>query len=108
MREPILSPTKIDRRLVGEPVQIDGYRLQPVARLRGGFAAGGNAQGGGAGGQFSLEPAEVIVRAADGVESTLSLVDPMAQAMRSMAGAAKALAALAVIITLVVRLARRR
>jgi hypothetical protein len=97
MAETNSMPSKIDRRLVGDPIQIDGYSIQPVARVRGRSGAGGSEQGGGAGGQFSLEPVEVIVRAADGAESTLALADPSAQALRSMAGVAVAVAALAVI-----------
>jgi hypothetical protein len=108
MPETTSSPTKIDRRLAGEPVQVDGYSLQPVARLRGRLGAGGNAQGGGAGGQFSLEPVEVLVRAADGVESSLALPDPTAQALRGMAGGALAVAALSITLAVLARLWRRR
>jgi hypothetical protein len=101
-------PPKIDRRLVGDPIQIDGYSLQPVARVRGRYGAGGSKEGGGAGGQFSVEPVEVIVRAADGTQSTLALADPSAQALRSMAGVAATVAALAVAFNIVGRLLRRR
>lgn len=108
MPEPSSPPTKIDRRLAGDPVQVDGYSLQPVARLRGRFGAGGNAQGGGAGGQFSLEPVEVLVRTADGAESSLALPDPTDHALRGMAGVAMAVAALSITLAVLARLIRRR
>jgi hypothetical protein len=108
MAETNSMPSKIDRRLIGDPIQIDGYSIQPVARVRGRIGAGGSEQGGGAGGQFSVEPVEVIVRAASGAESTLVLADPSAQALRSMAGVAVAVAMLAVALNVLVQLMRRR
>jgi hypothetical protein len=107
MAETKSVPSKIDRRLVGEPIQIDSRSVQPVARLRGHLGVGGNPQGGGAGGQFSLEPVEVIVREADGAESTLALADSTAQALRAMAGVAVVLAAAAVVLAVLARLWRR-
>jgi uncharacterized spore protein YtfJ len=108
MPESISSPTKIDRRLAGEPVQVNGYSVQPVARLRGRCGVGGNEQGNGAGCHLSVEPVEVIVREADGAESTLELVDPTTQALRALAGSAVAVAAAAVALAVLVRLRRRR
>lgn len=108
MAETNSMPSKIDRRLIGDPIQIDGYSIQPVARVRGRIGAGGSEQGGAAGGQFSVEPVEVIVRAASGAESTLVLADPSAQALRSIAGVAVAVVMLAVAISLVARLLLRR
>ncbi len=63
MSETTPTPARIDRRLVGAPIQIDGRIVQPVARLRGRLGSGGDRKGGGAAGQFRLEPVEVIVRA---------------------------------------------
>lgn len=108
MPEPISSPTKIDRRLAGEPVQVEGYSVQPVAQLRGRCGAGGNEQGNGAGCRLSVEPVEVIVRTEDGVESTLALADPTAQALRAMAGVAIALAAVSIGLAVLARLRRHR
>ena len=108
MAEKGSTPSKIDRRLVGDPMEIDGRSVQVVARLRGRLGAGGNEQGGGAGGQFSLEPVEVIVREADGVESTLTLADPTAQALRAMTAVAVAVAVLSIKLAVLARLWRRR
>jgi uncharacterized spore protein YtfJ len=108
MPETNSSPTKIDRRLAGEPVQVDGYNVQPVARLRGRCGAGGNQQGNGAGCHLSVEPVEVVVRTEDGVESTLALADPSAQALRAIAGVAIAVAAVSIGLAVLARLRRRR
>lgn len=108
MAETPSIPSKIDRRLVGDPVEIDGRALQPVARLRGRMGAGGNEQGGGAGGRFSLEPVEVIVREADGAESIVALADPNGGALRAMGAVAVAVAALSIMLAVLARLGRRR
>ncbi len=108
MAEPSLPPSRIDRRLVGEPIQIDGRSVQPVAHLHGRLGSGGGPAGGGAGGMLRLEPVEVIVRQADGVESTVALPDPTAIALRSMARAAAAVALLSVVLSVLARVLRRR
>jgi uncharacterized spore protein YtfJ len=102
------TPSRIDRRLVGNPIQIDGRIVQPVARLRGRLGSGGSQTAGGAGGMLRLEPVEVIVRQADGAESTVALRDPTAAALRGMAGAAVAVAVLSVILNVLARILRRR
>ena len=107
MAETSSMPTKIDRRLVGYPIEIDGRSVQPVAHLRGRLGVGGNTQVGGAGGRFSLEPVEVIVREANGVESTLALADPIAQALRAIAGVAVAVSAVSIGLAVLARLRRR-
>lgn len=108
MAETPSVPLKIDRRLVGDTIEIDGLSIQPVARVRGRMGAGGSEQGGGAGGRFSLEPVEVIVRERTGAQSTLALVDPSAQALRAMAGVAVTVAVLAIALGVLARLWRRR
>lgn len=102
------TPSKIDRRLAGDPIEIDGRSVQPVARVRGRCGAGGNEQGSGAGCHLSVEPVEVIVREMDGAESTLALADPTAQALRAMAGVAIAVAAVSIGLAVLARLRRRR
>ncbi len=102
------TPSRIDRRLVGNPIQIDSRIVQPVARLRGRLGSGGSQTGGGAGGMLRLEPVAVIVRQADGAESTVALADPTAEALRSMAGAAVAVAVLSIVLTMLARVLRRR
>ncbi|MFZ2360637.1 MAG: hypothetical protein WA040_14960 [Anaerolineae bacterium] len=108
MAETPSVPSKIDRRLVGDPIEIDRRRIQPVARVRGRFGAGGSQEAGGAGGRFSLKPVEVIVREADGSERTLALADPTAQALRAMAAVALAVAVLSIKLAVLARLWRRR
>jgi uncharacterized spore protein YtfJ len=109
MPESITSPTKIDRRLASEPVQVDGYSVQPVARLSGRCGAGGNEQGNGAGCHLSVEPIEVVVRTEeDGAEFTLALAEPTAQALRAMASVGMAVAAVSIGLAVLARLRHRR
>lgn len=108
MPEAPSAPTRIDRRLLGDPIQIDSRSVRPVARLHGRLGSGGGQTGGGAGGVLRLEPVEVIVRAADGAESSVALPDPTAQALRGMAGAAVAVAALSLALNVLLRIVRSR
>ena len=108
MAETPSVPSKIDRRLVGDPIEIDGRSIQPVARVRGRFGAGDSEQVDGAGGRYSLEPVEVIVREADGAESVLALADPTAQALRAMAAVAVVVAVLSIKLAVLARLWRHR
>lgn len=108
MAETPSVPSKIDRRLVGDPIEIDGRSIQAVARLRGRCGASGNKQGAGAGCQLSVEPVELIVREAGGAESALALGDPTAQALRTMAGLAIAVALFSITLAVLARLWRRR
>ncbi|HNS03916.1 MAG TPA: hypothetical protein PKM78_16230 [Anaerolineae bacterium] len=107
MSETTPTPARIDRRLVGAPIQIDGRIVQPVARLRGRLGSGGDRKGGGAAGQFCLEPVEVIVRQADGGEATVALRDPTAEALQGIMRAAAAVTLLSVALSVLARLLRR-
>jgi uncharacterized spore protein YtfJ len=86
------EPNKIDRLLTGEPLPIGNRTLQPVARLSGWAGGQGSPQGGGGGGWVQLRPVEVIVRAADGAESRVPVVNANAQATRGMVMAGLAVA----------------
>lgn len=108
MPETNSTPSKIDRRLVGDPIQIDGRSVQPVARLRARMGSGGGPAAAGAGGMLRLEPVEVIVRQADGAQSTVALADPTAKALRGMARAAAAVALLSIALSVLARVLRRR
>lgn len=107
MNETSPIPSRIDRRIVGEPLQVDGRTVQPVARLHGRLGSGGGPSGAIAGGQLRLDPVEVIVREAGG-ESTLILSDPTAAALRSMLVAAAAVAAVSITLNSILWLMRRR
>ena len=92
MTEHRSTPSKIDRRLTGDPIAIDGRQVQPVARVHGRWDVSGNQQSGGAGGRLNVQPLEVLVREADGSQTTLALVDPNAQVLRTMVGVAAGVA----------------
>jgi hypothetical protein len=108
MTEHRSTPSKIDRRLTGDPIAIDGRHLQPVARVHGRWGVSGNQQSSGGGGWLRVEPVEVIVRGLDGVESRLALVDPTAEALRAMARVATMVAVTSMGLAALARLLRRR
>ncbi len=89
------KPGKINRRLRGEPIPVGGRSVQLVARLFGYVGSGGGRNGSGGGGWLRLTPQEVIVHEESGAEQRLALPDPTAVALRGIASAGLALAALA-------------
>ena len=93
MAESPRARTRIDRRLVGNPQQVGGRRIQAVARLTGWVGGSSGPAGGGAGGWLRLRPMEVMVREVDGREHSVPMVDPNAQVMRSLAAPGLAIAA---------------
>ncbi len=105
MTETNSVPQKLDRRLLGEAIEIDGRSIQAVARVHGRCDAGGNAQGSGAGCRLNVEPVELIVREADGAESRVALADPSVPALRALARVTLVVAAVSIALAV---LARRR
>ena len=65
MTEHRSTPSKIDRRLTGDPIAIDGRQVQPVARVHGRWDVSGNRQSGG--GMGSAKPRGIIKITPDGV-----------------------------------------
>jgi len=65
--------TRLSRQLSGEPIEIQGHRLQPVARLTGRTWSFGPA---GAAARLYVTPEEVLVTAADGQTYRVPIVGP--------------------------------
>lgn len=101
------QPSKIDRRLEGEPIVVGDVSLRPVARLTGLAGAGGDRNGGG-GGWVTLKPQEVVVRTGGGPEERLALPDPTAMAVRGIAVAAAMVAGAAWLLMILAWLVRSR
>lgn len=102
------AATRVDRVFYGEPVQVGGYELQTQARLTG-WAGGMEADGNGGGGAWlKLTPTALHVRDNDGSETTVSISDPQAAALRGMAVPAAIVAGLSVVLMIVARLWRAR
>lgn len=106
MAEKPVSSAKIDRRLVGEPVDVDALTLQPVAHLSGRTGWGGTAQAGGAGGWITLKPVEVLVRTPGGQESTVPLPDPTAAGLRQIKIVGLAVASICAVFMIIARVWR--
>lgn len=99
--------TRIDQRLPGEPHEVYGRHVQPVARLTGWVGGNSGPAGGGAGGWLRLRPVEVVVREADGSEHTIPMADPNALVVRGLAAPGLAVAAVCGALMLVAALRKR-
>lgn len=76
---------RIDRTLVGDPIQVAGYDVQPVARLTGRVGSGGQGPGGGGGAWLRLTPTELRVSIRDSAPAIVPITDPQRDALRGMA-----------------------
>ena len=83
---------RIARDLVGEPLAIGPYTVQPVARLSGRYGGGGDVRGSGFGGVFRVTPTKVVVRSQDGREEEVEIKDPTSEAVRGIVAATAAIA----------------
>lgn len=107
MNSQATRPSKIDRRLEGDPIQVDAITLRPVARLTGLAGYGGDRNGGG-GAWVTLKPQEVVVHKDEGAEERVALPDPTAMAVRGIAVAAVAVAVAAWLLMFLAWLVRSR
>ena len=99
---------RVDQRFYGDPLHVDGYQLQPEARLTG-WAGGMDAPGGGGGGaRLKLTPTALHVRDRDGSETTVPISDPQSAVLRGMAVPAAIVAGLSVVLMFVARRWRAR
>jgi hypothetical protein len=99
---------QIDRIMVGEPISAGGYTLEPVARARGWYGGGDGEQGRGFGAMLRVRPVEVRVSDSAGVEQTVQIVDPSADAVRQIAMSALFVAAVSLVLMLVAGIIRLR
>jgi hypothetical protein len=98
---------RIDRLLVGDPIEASGYRLEPVARAGGWYGGGDGEQGRGFGAVLRVRPVEVRVSDPDGAEHTVAITDPTGQAIRQMALIGLLVAVVSALLVLVAHLRPR-
>ncbi len=97
------SPLRHTKRLVmGEPQEIAGFKIQPVARLTGWHWTSRNGNAGG--GVMRLSPIEVVVQDANGGEQRLALPNPTRGALLGMLAGGIGVAAVCSLVMLVVSL----
>lgn len=101
-------PRKIDKRLEGKPILVGKHSVQPVARLSGIIGFGGGENGSGGGGWLNLRPQEVIVRESKGAEQRLALPDATGIAVRGVAAAGMAVAAVSWLVMILAWMFRSR
>lgn len=99
---------RVDRTLVGDPIRVAGYDVQPVARLTGRAGGGGQGSGGGGGAWLRLTPTELRVSIRDSAPAIVPISDPQRDALRGMAMqmAATALAGIVLVAVAWIRHAR--
>jgi uncharacterized spore protein YtfJ len=99
---------RIDRIMVGDPIEAGGHTLEPVALAGGWYGGGDGEQGRGFGALVRIQPVEVRVRDPNGVEHTVSITDPSREATRQLVLSALFVAAVSMLVILVGRVLARR
>lgn len=97
------SPTRIQKRIAGEPITVGRWTIQPVAQVTGWIGSGGSETGGGAGAWLRAAPIEVVVRGADGIERRVPITDPTREAMREIILSALLIAAICWLIMIIIK-----
>jgi hypothetical protein len=106
-----ITPIRINRVLVGEPLQVGEYTVEQTARLTALAGAGGGGdmvEGGGAGGWLRLSPMDLRVHDAYGAPTTVKIRDPQLNMMRAMFALALSTAGIGMLLTSAARRWRRR
>jgi hypothetical protein len=93
--------TRVDRRLVGEPIPVGERTIQPVAQVSGWYGSGRSETGSGAGAWVRITPVEVIVREGDGDEYSVPITDGTREALRGIFFAALLVPILFGLVTLI-------
>jgi hypothetical protein len=106
MAVPNNQPTRFDRELRGPEITVDGHTIQPVARMTGQHASGGNGSSVWGYATVRVAPTDVIVCRGDGAAQRVQVTDPTRAAIQSMAMTAGAIAAVCLVIMLIVRIVR--
>jgi hypothetical protein len=92
---------RIDRIIVGDPIEASGQTLEPVARVGGWYGGGDGEQGRGFGALLRIQPLEIRVSDPEGVERTVSITDPTAGAVRRIALSGLFVAAVSILLLLI-------
>jgi len=96
------SPS-LTRRMVGVPLTIRGYTIQPIAQLTGRQGGRADATAGGGGAWLRLRPVAIAVRAPDQPSYTLTITDPTTRQLRALVSVALGIAAGALALSFLVR-----
>ena len=102
--------TSVDEELVGEPIQVGAYTLQPLARAQGKVwrSPDGDIQGQAKGVFVQVSPTAVRVTDQDGSENLLVIPPSDNSPFLGMAAGAAVIAVLSILIMLVAQLLSRR
>ena len=102
--------TQVDEEVVGDPMQVGAYTLQPVAHAQGKIwrSPDGEGQGQGKGVFMQLNPTAVRITDQQGSESLLVIPPSDKSPLLGMAAGAVAIAGVSILIMLVAQLLSRR
>jgi len=102
--------TQVDEEVVGEPIQVGAYTLQPLARAQGKVwrSPEGESQGQGKGIFMQLSPTAVRITDQQGSENLLVIPPSDNSPFLGMAAGAAAIAVVSILIMLVAQLLSRR
>lgn len=104
---PNQSVTQVDQEMVGEPVQVGSYTIQPLARAQGRVWRAPEGEGQGV--FMQLNPTAVRITDQDGSESLLPIPSSSENSiLRGMAAGAAAIAGVCIFIMLAAQLLSRR
>jgi uncharacterized spore protein YtfJ len=99
------TPNKIDRRLLGSPLDLGAQTVTPIARVFGYAGSGGSEGGTGGGGWLKITPVEVLVSREGGSEEILELASGAdGVSLRGMAAFGLLVAAVGAALLLVLKL----
>jgi hypothetical protein len=101
MAGPMQNRARVDRELVGEPLAVGSYTVQPAAKVGGWYGASEGAGGGGFGGWLHVVPTGVTVRDRYGREQSLPIIDTTAETLRGIVGAGLFVAVTCLVLMLV-------
>ena len=103
IRHLLRARSKFSDRIVGEPLEVGGRTIRPVARVSGWRGAGGDGSAGGAGVQLRAEPEAVIIHERDRREHRVPTPDNIRLILWGLAGLALMVAVASQVVARVLR-----
>ncbi len=99
---------KFDRRIEAEPIEIDGRRIQPIARIVGWEMDGGPESGPFMSRVGRLTPVEVRIDSGGTRQEVISIEDPLQEPLRDIMKVCAMLSAACMLIMLAIQIGSRR
>jgi hypothetical protein len=101
------SGAKVDRRIEAEPIEINGWRIQLVARLVGWEVDGGSESSPFMSRVGRLMPAEVLIDSGEGQQEVISIEDPLQEPIRGILAVSAIVSVVCVLVMLATQIFTR-